>query len=337
MARPIPLSALAAAVASVLTLALCVIAPPAAAALAPVSSTHPYSDPHYLPLHAAFGLDCVKNNPGCNNPRTFWGMTLVPLGQWGNGARLSRAGIYAMGAGVLHYGNAHGTRCGVTPTSFGTWVWIDHGGGYVSRYGHLSTIAVGNGAHVAAGQLIGVVGTTGKGRSCDVAYTDVEVFHTGVMGTSVPVPTLLACMGSSRTSVTWPSAFNRNYAVWNDVPQNTQFPATTSSCVPSTVPRTAFHPSSTSVSRSGSGQLTVRWARPSSTYHVTRVEVELALRHSDGSYDRPKDEKYVLIDPANTAHEFSGLLHGHTYRARVSFHNSAGWSHASSWLARSVS
>ena len=43
----------------------------------------------------------------------------------------------------------------------GNMVIIDHGGGVLSGYAHLSTFAVAEGQHVDAGQLIAFVGTTG--------------------------------------------------------------------------------------------------------------------------------------------------------------------------------
>ncbi len=44
---------------------------------------------------------------------------------------------------------------------YGTMVDIDHGNGYVSRYAHMSTLAVEKGQYVAKGQYLGNVGVTG--------------------------------------------------------------------------------------------------------------------------------------------------------------------------------
>jgi murein DD-endopeptidase MepM/ murein hydrolase activator NlpD len=50
----------------------------------------------------------------------------------------------------------------VSATGYGLHVIIDHGGGLSSLYGHLDTVVVASGDDVAAGQIIGTVGSTGN-------------------------------------------------------------------------------------------------------------------------------------------------------------------------------
>lgn len=50
----------------------------------------------------------------------------------------------------------------VSATGYGLHVVIDHGGGLSSLYGHLDTVVVASGDDVAAGQIIGTVGSTGN-------------------------------------------------------------------------------------------------------------------------------------------------------------------------------
>ncbi|MBW8482252.1 M23 family metallopeptidase [Actinomadura parmotrematis] len=46
-------------------------------------------------------------------------------------------------------------------TSYGRWIEIDHGGGWTTRYAHLSSQAVKKGQQVALGKRIGTAGATG--------------------------------------------------------------------------------------------------------------------------------------------------------------------------------
>lgn len=312
-----------------------VVAPAAdARALAPTSRSHPYSDPVYYPLRVPARLDCVKRNPGCTAPHPNWMMDVVPSDQ---ARRQSHAGVYAMGAGILHIGNAHGATCG-KENSYGTWVWIDHGAGTLSRYGHLSKVVGKAGRRVAAGQQIGVVGTTGKIRNCHISYVNFSVQHKGLRTShGVEIKTLRACRGSSTRTQSWPSAVHSRYRSWNATPQGTAFPASTNSCISSSAPRTATRPARVSLARHGKGKLRVRWSRPNASHHVGTIMVELSLWHPSKHYwDLVSHVRYITIPGTHASRTISKLAHKRLYRIRVSFHNSRGWSPASGWHKRTV-
>lgn len=57
-----------------------------------------------------------------------------------------------------NYGKKKSCGCG---GGFGNYCMIDHGGGYVTVYGHASKITVKEGQHVTTGDVIGTVGSTG--------------------------------------------------------------------------------------------------------------------------------------------------------------------------------
>lgn len=54
--------------------------------------------------------------------------------------------------------------------SYGRWVEIDHGGGYRTRYAHLSKQSVSVGQNVAQGQKIGELGNTGGSSGAHLHY-----------------------------------------------------------------------------------------------------------------------------------------------------------------------
>ena len=53
---------------------------------------------------------------------------------------------------------------------YGNCIIIDHGFGYVSRYAHLSAFKVKKGDKIVRGQIIGLVGSTGKSTAPHLHY-----------------------------------------------------------------------------------------------------------------------------------------------------------------------
>lgn len=74
------------------------------------------------------------------------------------GSGIHNANIVAANAGkVIYASNSY------TPGySYGRYIIVDHGGGYVTLYGHCEKVAVSVGDYVTKGQVIGYVGTTGN-------------------------------------------------------------------------------------------------------------------------------------------------------------------------------
>ncbi len=66
---------------------------------------------------------------------------------------------------------------------YGNYVKIDHGYGIGTGYGHQSSIAVGAGQYVRAGQVIGYEGNTGNSFGCHVHF---EVYQNGYPVNPVP-------------------------------------------------------------------------------------------------------------------------------------------------------
>lgn len=68
--------------------------------------------------------------------------------------------VYAVASGTIEGTGDTDEAC--YKASFGKWVFIRHGNGLASTYGHLSLIKVSDGQSVSRGQLIGYSGNTGR-------------------------------------------------------------------------------------------------------------------------------------------------------------------------------
>ena len=71
------------------------------------------------------------------------------------------------------------TFAGATSGGYGNLVEIDHGNGFVTRYGHNSVVLVSAGLHISQGQAVALMGSTGKSTGSHVHY-EVDVNGTPV-------------------------------------------------------------------------------------------------------------------------------------------------------------
>ena len=69
-------------------------------------------------------------------------------------------------------------------SGFGNVVWLDHGGGILSVYAHLSTIQAREGEHVRDGQVIGLSGASGNATTPHLHF---EVWRWGREVDPVPL------------------------------------------------------------------------------------------------------------------------------------------------------
>lgn len=79
------------------------------------------------------------------------------------------------GTPVETVGNGTVTFAGWSDT-YGNYIKIDHGGGFVTAYAHLSKMYVSKGARVKQGDLIGAVGSTGRSTGPHLHY---EMYKNG--------------------------------------------------------------------------------------------------------------------------------------------------------------
>jgi murein DD-endopeptidase MepM/ murein hydrolase activator NlpD len=126
--------------------------------LASIPSIQPVSNKDLKRLASGFGW---RIDPVYRTPRMHWGLDFsAPVG----------TDVYATGDGVVE-------EIEDIAWGYGKNIVINHGFGYKTRYAHLSAFKVKVGQKVTRGQVIGLVGNTGKSTGAHLHY---EVEKNGV-------------------------------------------------------------------------------------------------------------------------------------------------------------
>jgi hypothetical protein len=219
---------------------------------------------------------------------------------------------------VLHVGAVGSGGCHSGPAdASGTWVWVDHGGGVVTRYNHLQSITAEDGQLVTPATRIGTMGHE-ESMPCTANYLHFEVRTGGITGVRVDPGPLWGCAGTTRTS--YPAAFG--YSSWNAMPKAKVYsPTLTNDCLPGSH-ATTVAPSPVSAAR-GDGTVRVAWTKPASAASaVDRYTISSEVWGP--SISAWHSLSYRDVPATQLATTFRGLDNGRTFRFRVVAHDAAG-------------
>jgi Peptidase family M23 len=317
---------------------------PAASISAGASTSHPFSNPVWWPVDVASNMGCYRGNPTLNvlkgqetcrtnadgTPDIQHKVWALDIPSQTRQVADPHEGVYAAGAGIVHVGGS-GWTCRTTSTnSRGNWLWIDHGNGVVSEYGHLGSFQVRDGQYVSARTQIATIGNSGYSRCAtvrDMRYLWFGVRYGGRAGAYVDFKTLKVCSGGSVR--TWPSQLpNSRWTVFNELPSRTALPATSGrGCIPAP-PATPSKPGGGRVSSPAAGRLSASWSLASST---TPSVIVVQLQEWHPTISQWLDWSHHRKSGTSRTTLFTGLQSHRHYRMRVWFGNGTGWSAASAW------
>jgi murein DD-endopeptidase MepM/ murein hydrolase activator NlpD len=140
--------------------------------LASIPAIQPLSNEDLTRMSSGYGW---RIDPIYKTKKMHWGLDFTAE---------TGTNVYATGNGVVK--EIEQKRWG-----YGNCIIIDHGFGYESRYAHLSGFEVKKGDKVVRGQLIGLVGTSGKSTAPHLHYEiekngkkidPVHFFHSDISG-----------------------------------------------------------------------------------------------------------------------------------------------------------
>jgi hypothetical protein len=279
-----------------------------------------YSAPLVFPVRGETYLGCVKTNCGpqaeYKKPvleHGFWALDI--FGEFGDG-------VYPAGNGVAHIGGRSQGCTSKKSDRQGTWAWVDHGGGLISKYYHLETLAVTEGQVVTTSTRLGGLGASGGMKPCTAAYLHFEVLRISDQGRlQIEPPPLVACHGDQQ--VTYPTALGQKS--WNDVVPLTAMSSSGSDCVK--FPPRSSSPTDVAVEvaldRSVRGgkvssldTMAVRWKPPGRNANlVTGYAISWEKWSKRTKVWLPPN--YVYSSASNTSQVLRGLKRRWTYRVQV--------------------
>lgn len=304
------------------------------------TTDHIFSDPNWYPLrNAGDTIHSWARDPADPDPREWSGLVGCvkdncdehkdndPHGVWAIDWIANKGdAVHAAGWGILHVG-ANPQGCGETgEADDGKWVWIDHGGGLISRYHHLHSVVDSlDGKNVSPRTVIGTVGSTGKACDGTENYLHFQVRRDGLSGDPYDFGQMQAC-DPTKGLVLYPKDLPlQSYSSWDDVPYrniNGAVPRTTNDCIPA-IPDTPER-----LAKPGGGpgdeKALVRWGAPAvhtgSGAADSIVISRLTWRPSKNDWG---DERWTRLSNEDLRkYLFTGLINGRSYRYRVAYHNS---------------
>ena len=226
--------------------------------------------------------------------------------------------VYAAGAGVMHIGDIDpGCKTSATDIEAGTWVWVDHGGGRITRYYHL-------------GLDRGQGGTAGHADDGDRAHGPQRrrrALHHELPALRGPVGRRHGSAGQPRfvarlhSAGPHPGADALGVTSWNEPAcpgGRCPLPPRRPPASTDTWDATPARPSASVGSRPQSAL--VSWnAPPAGANQVTILQERWSP-----SLRRFGWPTYVVTSATSRSRTFAGLTDGWTYRYSVAFHNTYG-------------
>ena len=141
------------------------------------ASQAPVVPPSETPAPGAVNTPAGPVNPPASGSGLIWPTNGVVTSEYGPRWGRLHAGLdIAAPTGTPIYAAQSGTVIGGCGSGYGTCILVDHGGGLVTLYAHLSAVYVSGGS-VSRGQNIGAMGCTG---SCTGPHLHFETRVNGV-------------------------------------------------------------------------------------------------------------------------------------------------------------